>query len=354
MAFIPFDEKELMAIGTKRGSNPAAPSSPKLNTPISARENFLRVLRHESPYWIPFVSDKQSFSPRIFPDNLVCGLVNDGETPLSVSDYSGTGWFGTEWKYVEEVRGATTIPGKAQIQDVNDWKAILKFPDIHSYDWNGSAKANEHFFDRDLLLNMNMLCGYWERLMALMDVTDGAIAMIDEDCTESVHSLFDALTDLYIETVDYCYKYYSPELILWHDDWGTQRAPFFTVETIDEMIIPHLKRLIDHIHSKGMYFELHSCGQNEQNVPLMIKAGVDMWNGQPMNDKEKLANLYSKDIIIGVDMPQITTEMSEADITNLADEFFEKYKDLRICISDRNPDPVFTRRIYRRSREYYR
>ena len=352
MSIPKFDPKELEVVGYKLLPYYAGPKTVKLNSPISPKENFFRALRKETPYWIPFNTDTQYFAPRIFPDNVVCGLVRDGEEPLTIADYSGKGWFDTEWVFVETVGGATTVPGKQQLLDVNEWKT-LRFPDPSSYDWERSAKVNESFFERDLALKIDILCGYWERLMALMDVTDAAMAMIDEDSTDAVHQLFTALTDLYIETVDYCVEAYHPDIIQWHDDWGTQRAPFFAVDTIREMLVPHFKRLVDHVHSKGIFFEFHCCGANEPNVPLMIEAGFDLWNGQDMNDKKKLAKLYSKDIMIGVPMPMVSKEASDEEIKAAAREFFEEYKDLRVYISDYACDPRLVQELYRLGREYY-
>lgn len=349
-----FTERELDVVGEKSGVYARSPKAPRFRTPVTPKENLLRVLRGETPCWIPFKSDMQSFAPRIFPDNVVTGLVVDQEPPLTLADYGGKGWFDTEWVYVEQVGGATTVPGRPQLTDVNEWKEKLIFPDVSTYGWEESRKANEGFFDPERCVCLHMLTAYWERLMAFMDVEDAAVSMIDEDCMEGVHGLFGALTDLYIKTVDYCFEAYHPEIVLWHDDWGTQRAPFFTVETLDEMIIPHLTRLVSHIHKKEMYFELHSCGMNEQNVPLMIKAGVDMWNGQPMNDKKKLAQLYGRDIMLGVLQPDIPSDAKEAEVEQIAEDFFDTYKDKRIYIDDRAPNLMFAKCVYRLARNYYK
>lgn len=350
---IPFTEQELRVIGQKSGAYSHSPRAPRFDTPITPKENFLRVLRHETPCWMPFRSDLQSFAPRIFPDNVVTGLVVDNEPALGVEDFGGKGWFDTQWVYVPQVGGSTTVPGQAQIADITQWKQLLTFPDIDTYDWESSARANADFFDPDRCVYITMMTAYWERLMAFMDVADGAVAMIDEDCQEDIHQLFEELTELYIHTVDHCYDAYHPQIILWHDDWGTQMGPFFSAETIREMILPYLSRLIAHVHTRGMYFELHSCGKIECMAPLMVEAGVDLWNGQPMNDKLMLAKSYGKDMIIGVLAPQIPEEMPEEEIRRMAGEFFEIYKDQRILVEDRIPNRIFEEELYRQSRLYY-
>ncbi|MBQ3165842.1 MAG: hypothetical protein IJC01_00740, partial [Clostridia bacterium] len=84
-----------------------------------------------------------------------------------------------------------------------------------------------------------------------------------------------------------------------HDDWGSQRAPFFSLDTCMEMIVPHIKKIVDFCHSKGLWFQQHSCGKNEMLVPAYIAAGVDLWCPQPMNDIVKLVKEYGDKLLFG-------------------------------------------------------
>jgi len=108
---------------------------------------------------------------------------------------------------------------------------------------------------------------------------------VDEEQQEAVHRLFDKLTDLYLKLLEYYKKYYGAEMVYFHDDWGSQQKPFMKYETYDEMIVPYLKRLADSAHKMGVYVNFHSCGKIENLVPLMVKANLDVWSGQPMNDR---------------------------------------------------------------------
>ena len=104
------------------------------------------------------------------------------------------------------------------------------------------------------------------------------VALIDEDQKEAVKELFERLTDLYIQVVDKFVEVYPViDGFCVHDDWGSQRAPFFSPATAMEMLVPAMKRLTDHMHSKGLYADLHSCGHLELQVPAMIAAGWDTW-----------------------------------------------------------------------------
>lgn len=352
---VKFEENELKITGscTNVFQMPGFLYMPKLNTPITQKENFEMFLNKKVPYWMPLYSDIQSMRPRIMPDNVVCGLVQDGEEILGPKDFSGKGWFDLDWIYVETVGGATVKPGNPKVKDISKWKEVIEFPNINSYDWENSAKANKNWFDKGRLLECCMLCGFWERLISLMDVENAAIALIDEDEKEYVHDLFDELCNLYDKVIDKFKTYYNPDIILMHDDWGTQNSTFFSSDTLKEMILPYMKRIVDSCHRRGMKFQLHSCGKIEKFVPYMVEIGIDMWWGQDLNDIATLSEKYGENLAIIVISPVILPTMSDEEVKQLTQDFFNKYKNLRVFVLSMTSDERFLKELYKLSREYY-
>jgi hypothetical protein len=120
-----------------------------------------------------------------------------------------------------------------------------------------------------------------------------------------------------------------------------------------------MKRVTDHLHSKSKFCELHSCGQLMKQVPNMIAAGWDAWNGQDMNDTHKIYELYGEKIVLGV-MPEMFDPVakSEEDQRQAAREYADKF-----C----NPDkpsyfniygasvltPTYREELYKQSRINY-
>jgi hypothetical protein len=141
-----------------------------------------------------------------------------------------------------------------------------------------------------------ILNGWYERLISFMDFEGAVVAMIDEDQTQAVKDLFDKLSDLYIRILDK-YLSYFPQIdaICFHDDWGSQKETFFSPDTVEEMIVPYMRRVTDYLHSKGKFCDLHSCGQLFKQVPNMIAAaGI---HGTPGNeDTHKIYELYGDEI----------------------------------------------------------
>jgi hypothetical protein len=330
---VPFNEKEMEVTGIFPNIM-GMPPFPRFNMPVSPKENFFLAYKGEKPCWFPNVIDVPGtlggLRPRIMPDNIVCGLVVDGESQLTPKDFSGKGWFDTEWVYVESAGGAIVKPGKPQLPDANDWEKIAKFPDIESYDWKASADANKNFIDRTRMVEVCMLCGFYERLMAFMDVENAVIALIDEDQKSAVHAFFDRLCILYDAVIGKFKKHYNPDIILMHDDWGHERSTFFSPDTYEEMILPYITRLVESCHKRGILYEQHSCGKIERFVPFMIKAGIDIWQGQDMNDKDTLIDKYGKDIFLGVTVPLLPPGTPEEEQYKNVETFINKYKGKRM------------------------
>ena len=149
--------------------------------------------------------------------------------------------------------------------------------------------------------------------------------MVDSEQQDAVKALFDRLCDMYEEMIDLFIQYYDMDVFFFHDDWGTQRAPFFSLDLIREMLVPYLKRLVDYCHSKGCCLELHCCGKNELIVPAMIEAGVDAWSGQPINDKDMLFREYGDQFVFGIEFPPLPQDASDEECLKSAKEYFDKY-----------------------------
>lgn len=244
-------------------------------------------------------------------------------------------------------------PGDPAVKDISHWEDYVTKPDIDSWDWEGSAKVNAPLISNYFPMNTWIFTGFFERLISFMDFENAALALIDEDQQEHVHRLFSYLADLYNRIIDRAAKSFNLSVIYFHDDWGSQRSPFFSLETCEEMIVPYLKRVVDHVHELGLIFNFHSCGCINMLVPAMIKAGVDIWSGQPMNDFEGNYEKYGKEITLGIYCmpPEEGAPMEE--IEAFCKDFLDKYTGNGIAIPSpyNTPDPRVAEVLYCMSRE---
>jgi len=121
------------------------------------------------------------------------------------------------------------------------------------------------------------------------------------------------------------------DAILVHDDWCHANGPFFSEQVARDLLLLHKKRLVESCHKRGLYYEQHSCGNNERFIDLYVEAGVDLYCPQDINDFDALlAKTRGSNLVIGMPdayLPEgATTEEKEA----AAESWFEKYKDDRI------------------------
>lgn len=325
---------ELKVMGEYYSHRPGFPAPKRYARPITPRENFSRFLKGEKPLWIPFADEVLAFNPRIIPDNICRAFVQEQE-PFDLEQAGGADLFGIIWEYVPQVGGSTVRPGAPLLSCVEEWREKIAFPDLSKLDWEGCAQRNKKYLDDDVMINVTFFTGMFERLISFLDCEEAMIAMVDEEIEEELNALLTRLTDFWIELLGYFKKYFGAEILTFHDDWGHQRAPFFSLEICRQKLVPHLRRIVDEAHRLGMYFELHSCGKIESLVPAMIEAGVDYWRGQPMNDLYSLVQKHGDQMIFGIWIPVPDDADTPEKQLKIAQDFMDRYGDSRVIAQPR-------------------
>ncbi len=293
---------------------------------MTSKQNYINCLQRKPTAWQPLNSEVLRFGPEDLAEYKGRGFVYQQE-PFDPKNFGGKGLFGVEWHYEAEVGGSIDV-GRLY-DDISEWRDKIRIDDLDSVDWEGIAKKNADYLNTDRMKMMTMFTGYFERLIAFSSFEDAALALIDPDSEGDVHALFEKLTEFYCEYIRRVRKYFGIDMIEFHDDWGSQRAPLFSPDTIEEMIFPHLKKVINTVHEEGMFFMMHSCGMVEDIIPLMIKNGVDTWVGQDVCDKYKLVKTYGDQFCFGVSLrpdPQMPIE----DNIKLIKDKIEQYKGYNI------------------------
>ena len=321
-----FDKKELEIVGTVPAAH-GMPEMPIFNYPCTMKEAVKAAYRKE-PVWMIFGIDMKMMTPGVNPDNIARAFSFEAIPHKPVTDGTVPDMFGVEWEFVPAVGGAMVRPGKPFAEDAWDLLEKVKWPDPDSWDWEGSAKANNgsKFLDPNNFNVIGFLNGWFERLISMLDFENALMALYDEDQKEAVHKFFDKLTDTYINILGhYCDAYPELDGFSIHDDWGSQKETFFSPELCAEMIVPYMRRVTDYLHSRGKTCELHSCGQNIKQIPNMIAAGWDSWFPQDIVDTHKAFELYGDKLIIGVDPMIDKTGKTDDEMRAEARKFVDTY-----------------------------
>lgn len=256
----------------------------RTNSPISPRENMKLLLDHKKPSYMPAAGDMVAIMPDVLRER----------TP---DNKGGVDWFGVEWSFTEKGGAPMVKPGTEICDDVTKWKESITIPDLDAIDWETSSKEIEPFYHPDKMNSFWVLNGLFERLHAILGMENAMMAMIDEP--EAVHEFTEFMTEYKIKLLGKLIDHYQVDIILFHDDWGAAKNGFFPLPIFEEFLFPYMKRIVQYVKSRGVYFDMHSCGRIELYIPYMVEMGCDMWNpAQCWNDLEKIKKLYGDKLVL--------------------------------------------------------
>lgn len=310
-------EKELKSKGAYHfeGTWYGGPYVPveRLSPPITPRENMLRYYRGEDYKWLPdCVCDQIEITPH-------CNL------DVDAADYDG-GYdaFGVKWIPVRDhMLPAFVEPGFKLWEDISDWRNS-SFPDPDTWQWKKyGGRYCEAYKEDDRLRRGVLLSGYFERLIANLGFEDAAVAMISDP--EEVTAFFDELTEFNKKIMNHYIDDFGCEIIMIHDDWSSQRAPFFSLNTAMEILVPQVKKLVDAAHERSVLFTFHSCGNGLDLIPAIKATGADAWQLQGTAvDIDAAYEACGDELILEWD-PPIPEGIYGAELEEYIREIMEKY-----------------------------
>ncbi len=252
--------------------------------PFDMREEYFKFLRHEPTTIV--VNQLIATAMAGF------GALNG---PWIEKGPMGGGYdgFGVRWVTPASGGGAAIpAPGEFILEDVCDWREVVKFPDLEAFDWTADAQMHLGNVDRRAqAVDFGLGNGVFERLASLMGFEEALCAMVTDP--EEVDAFFTALTDWKIEFAKKVKQYYNPDTITYYDDIATERNLFMSPNTYRTLIKPHHKRFAMAARELGMLPIYHCCGRAEDVVEDMIDCGWVAWTSvQPSNDIVSLCKAY--------------------------------------------------------------
>lgn len=282
MKVIPFSEEEMKIVSYYDFPGvygvPAV-KRPRFNYPITPKENMMRMMGGEKPVWLPNQNrDNNIICPYVVPD-------------AYARSFGGTDWFGIQWVYEPLSQAAMVKPGTRRLSHITRWKEEIVFPDLSAIDWEKDVRENYPNLPNDRFTYFVIQNGIFERIADLTSFEDTFAYLIEEP--EALTEFLDALVEWSIEFIKVARKYYHADMILWHDDMGAQRAPFFSAQMYRELYLPQYQKITKAAHDEGMFIALHSCGNVGIHMQNFIDAGFDAWEGQDeANDRDAIMEQY--------------------------------------------------------------
>lgn len=251
---------------------------------ITARENILMAYRHQEPLWVPSqILDQNTCIPSCIPE----GPDGFGTTVDA---------FEVSWTFEKGMEGPMVTQGTQKLTDIDAWREQVIFPNPDSYDWEGGAARDTAGWDRENKISSVIIVdGLFEQLHAMTGIEDALCYLVSDE--EETSALLGAIADYRIRMIHLIAKYYKPDKIQLHDDYGSNDRMLMSLETWRKIIKPHLKRIIDAVHSEGMLYEHHSCGYIAPLVEEFIELKMDGLNPlQLTNNPYELKKKYGRDL----------------------------------------------------------
>ena len=249
---------------------------------LTQKENYLRMARCEIPEFIP----AGMIEPNRVPvrDELL--------TPIAAPDGPIVTSLGVTYVGSEDLGwGAMPEPNKIIIDDISNWRDLLKIRDVTGRDWEGYYKKELEKIDRENLCVSVGGTDYFLTLVSLMGF-EGALLAMHED-PEEVIALLEHISEFYIMVLKQQMYWLKPDVMVLMDDDAGLASPFFSVEMYRDIIKPFHKRHCDIALENGCVIDRHDCGKSEQFIDDWLEIGVHAWHPiQETNDTRGIKKKY--------------------------------------------------------------
>ena len=267
---------------------------------MTPKENFMSVLNGKIPESV--VSYNMGFRG---PNG---GEVTRSIGPTLWEDHSrgpqgGKDIWGVTYVANEET-GFASIPEPNNfiLEDITDWRDVIKFPEVPNVDW--AKMAEDDYAKAEIDRNVSSVytgCNFmpFQQLIAFMGFNEGLCALYEEP--EEVKDLLNTMTDFWLPIIENTLDHYKPDWYYMLDDTASRFNPFFSPEIYEDIFLPIYHRLAKPAIERGLPIGFHNCGHCEAFLDYMKSFGVKFWDpAQPsaFNDLDGIKAKYGRELAI--------------------------------------------------------
>lgn len=280
---------------------------------LSLKENVMETLKHGKPD--AFVNEWEPF-PQVW------GPMTSYLLPLGPGGGRAINPWGVTLEWGEGEPGAMPIVNDETkvCPDVTRWREYVKIPDIRKAmdeaDWT-QAKADAEKFRAEGKFPMAwVFTGLFEQCHYLMGFEDTLMNLLLEP--EAMHELIAEIAKFKKLQVEILIEKIHPEVIMFHDDWGSKLNLFMQPDVWREFFKDHYKEIYGLMKENGIITMHHADCYCQPIVQDMVDVGIDIWEGViPTNDIQKIKEMtnYKLTLMGGIDAQLIDRpDATEAEI----------------------------------------
>lgn len=268
---------------------------------MNLRENAMAIYNREQPDFYGDLMD----AIVLVPDPVLMG----DSTPQDGQEHKDS--WGTVYVFKPDAPGPHphVTKSNAVITDIEKWEEQLKVPALDNLDWTKTKEIANTVNRNEKFVGFMCSGGLFERSHHLMGMENALVNYLEYP--KEMAELLRAIADYKIKYIQMVAKEIHPDIIFYHDDWGSKQNLFLPPDVWRELIKPLQKEISDVIHKCGMIYMHHADCICQPIVKDMVEIGVDIWQGSiAQNDIVEIQRITEGKLAMvgGIDGPKVDIE----------------------------------------------
>lgn len=268
---------------------------------MTLRENAMAIYNREQPDFYGDLMD----AIELIPDPVLMG-----DLPPQDGEEHPDSW-GTVYIYKPGAPGAHphVNDSNAVIKDIEKWEEQLKVPSLDNLDWTLAKQVAESVDRKEKFVGFLFGGGLFERSHHLMGMENALVNYMEYP--DEMAALLRVIADYKMDYIKLVAKEIHPDIIFYHDDWGSKQNLFLPPRIWRSIIKPLQQEISDVIHECGMIYMHHADCICQPIVTDMVEIGVDIWQGViAQNDIVEIQKITEGKLAMvgGVDGPKIDVD----------------------------------------------
>lgn len=286
---------------------------------MTPRENMMAIYNGEQPDYYGDLMD----AIVLLPDPVLMGGIvpQDGEDHLDQ--------WGVTWNFKPGAPGQHPVinDDNVVIKDIEKWEEYVKFPSLENLDWSLAKQVEAGVDRKENFVGIMFAGGLFERSHFLMGMAEALMNYIEYP--DEMADLLRKIADWKIEYIRQMAREVHPDIIFYHDDWGSKTNVFLPPRVFREIIKPLQTEIAEVIHECGMIYMHHSDCICQPYVEDMVEIGIDIWQGViAQNDIAEIQRITKgKLAMVGgidgpaIDLPNVSDDQIRAEVHRVIDSF---------------------------------
>lgn len=290
---------------------------------LSLKENVFETLKNGKPD--AFVNEWEPFPQVWEPITYYMLPVQQGGPPAKDPWGTTLVWGNNEPGAMPLITNETKV-----CPDITKWEKYCKAPDIENapMDWTQAQADAKKIREEGKFVMVWLFRGLFEQSHFLMGFEDTLMNFYDEP--EAMKDLIAYIAEFKKRQIRMLIDNLHPDVIMFHDDWGSKTSLFMSPDTWREFYKEPYKDIYGMMKKEGIITMHHADSYCQPIAKDMVELGIDIWQGVlPTNDIQQIKKdtNYKLTLMGGldsrIDREDATEEEIRAEVARACREYHE-------------------------------